>query len=180
MIEVQTRLGQEELMSLNRFHLFRRNRVLLVCMMLVLLGMFAWLAGKTGGIITVLVGLVVVALYVPLVWMIVVLQVRRIAKTSPMISDQTRVTFRFGPENLQVQVDKPGMQSLATMDWNQVWRIWHTKDCWFLYVSTRQSHIVPRKDVAPADLAALETLLNEKAAALGRKPAAPQKELPPA
>ena len=136
MFEFLAKLGKEEVVALNRFHLFKKNGVLIYLMALVVGAMFCLpLIEKdiTNKLLKMII--VFVLAYLLFVFLINKLMVWLQLRTTKFISEETKTHFKFDDDEFECSTFKPDMKSTTQSKWNLLYKAYESKAHYFLYIS---------------------------------------------
>lgn len=151
MIEARTRLDKQEINSLNKFHLFRKNIWMLVIPMIFFsaFGVLNILSAedmfdKIFGMIFITVFGLGFPLFAYLIMKVIVwLQLR----STRLISNETENYFKIDGDILYNKLEKTDCISTFEAKWNLVYKAYETKTHFFIYISNMQAFIISKSGI---------------------------------
>lgn len=169
MIEFNTKMGRAELFALNKFHV--KNNIwafLIPILFFAGLGVSDIFSAKNIDEINGAIGFIffVVVLIPFLAYLSIHLMIKRQLKTSKFISDETMEYFKFHEHGVENKTQKSDMMATMQMKWNLVYKAYETKKYFFIFISNRQSYIIPKASVVTGTCIELTELLKRN---LGNK-----------
>jgi len=170
MFEFSTKLGKDELMALNKFHSFKKNRkfIAIFCAVFIFIGLMMFLTAETqeDKVFAIIYG-AGFALGFPIFLNIFMrIMVKISLKSSSFISDENKNYFKFDDEEIFHTSEKTDMKSTMTAKWNLVFKAFETKTHYYIYISNMQAYIIPKNSIITGDYEVFSAFLKEK---LGKK-----------
>ena|GEM_PF-2070054 len=161
-IEVRTDNSSKEFIKFNRFHMFRRSWYLTFFppILLIVLGTLAFFDDdRVAAYIMWAAGL----LFPLLMLLIVGLTAKWHLKTNKMFANMKNLYYRLDKNALYNEVITPKIKTTLETDWENVYRVYETKDSIYIYISNMQAFIIPTADIITGTREQLIALLKELA-----------------
>jgi hypothetical protein len=168
--EAKTKLNKQETVELNKFHLFKKGRVLLILFAAVffVLGVLMFLLAEDisqkvfGAVFTVLFGIG----FPYVCWLFARLFLALQFRSAKLISDETENYFKIDAEQLFNRLTKQDCESTFQAKWNLVYKAYETKTHFFIYISNMQAFVISKAGFVAGTAADMSGLLNRM---LGKK-----------
>jgi hypothetical protein len=144
MYEFQAKFGKEEIKALNSFHTFNKQRWLIILLTIIFFFYFLINYLETKNVIYLVVAVIFGSGFPLLTYVIMRLMVNSYLRSTKMVSDESNMNFKFTDEAIDIKMEKPDMTSTTSMKWNLLFRAYENKSHYFLYISNRQSYIIPK------------------------------------
>lgn len=164
MIEATTKLDKSEIGHLNNFHLFRKNRliVILPSFLFATLGtvilFLSESAGDTAGGISLLIFGVCFPL---LLYLALKIAVWYQLKSTKFISDDSMNYFKITNESLYNKLERKDCTSSFEAKWSLVYKAYETKTHFFIYISNMQAFIISKSGIYQGSVEELRTMISE-------------------
>lgn len=155
----------KEFMRFNRFHLFRKNWFLayLPTILFVVLGLAAYVDDDRSTAYV----FWVMAPIVPLVMLGVMwLAAKRQLKTNKMFASMKNIYYRLDRQGIFNEVKNPKLKTTLETDWDNTYRVYESKDSFYIYISNMQAFLIPKADIVTGNPEDLSRMLKEL---LGKK-----------
>lgn len=161
LIEVRTNYDEKAFYQYNRFHVFKKNKwvVIIFSVVFVLLGLLLTLDGDEGGIIFIVTGLLFPVFMLLFVSLISKLHL----KSNKMFADLKNIYFRFNDETIFNEVKSTDLTTTNEFKWSKIYRIYETGDSIYIYISNMQAFIIKKSDLINGSVENLRNLISSKA-----------------
>jgi hypothetical protein len=147
MFEFISKLGKKEVYELNKFNTFKKSaiQIFLIPIGLICFFLLQYLISNEA---LYLVFIILFGICFPVIlFLTMYLMVWFYIRSSKIISDDNIVYLKFNDNEVEIKTEKPDIVSLSNMKWNMVYKGYETKKYYFLYISNRQSYIVPKNTI---------------------------------
>ncbi len=163
--EVQVDSMSKEFMRFNRFHLFRKNWFLAYMPTIVfgILGLAAFIDDDRSAAY----GFWVIAPLIPLMMLAAMwLAAKRQLKTNKMFANMKNIYYRLDRNGIYNEVKNPKLKTTLETDWDHTYRVYESKDSFYIYISNMQAFLVPKADFVAGNPDDLSWMLKD---VLGKK-----------
>ncbi len=107
--------------------------------------------------------IVVGVLFYPLVRLITFFLQRKQNQSMSIMSEQTEETYQFDDEYIVItQHQGRDFQAVTRATYNYLYSAEETADCYYLYISKMQCHVLPKRDLVEGSLQEMNDLLARK------------------
>jgi hypothetical protein len=166
MFEFDTRLGKKEVGALNAFHTFVKNPFMMPLFMAVFGGWFLYSFFDERDFIYLAMAVVFGLGFPGLCFLMMKFMTWLNIRSSAMISEENRISFKFSADRIEYRTEMPGMSSTTVMDWKLLHKAFETKRYYFLYLSNLQSFILPKAAMTAGSVPDFTRMLQDR---LGKK-----------
>lgn len=167
--EVHTSNAGPNYYKFNRFHLFRKNRIITMLPSAVFLvggtAAFFLADNKSEGITFWILSVVFPFLLLGLT----MLTARRHLKTNRMFASMKNVLYRFEPSSITCETTSPKLKTTLETDWDNIYQAYESDDSFYIYISNMQAFIIPKSDFVTGTPEQFSKLLREQVGAKYRK-----------
>ena len=163
--EVRTVNGGKEYMKFNRFHLFRKSWFIsyLPPVIFAAIGVMAYIDGDRSAAYSMWVAVPAMPLFMLLVMWITA---KRHLKTNKMYANMKDIYYRFDRQGLFNETVNPKLKTTIETDWDNVYRVYESKESFYIYISNMQAFIIPKADIVTGKPEDFSQMLKEL---MGRK-----------
>ena len=159
LFEVRTENGGEEFIKFNQFHLFRKSWFIayMPTVIFVAIGVMAYLDDERTAAYT----MWVLGAGIPLFLRLIIrITAKRNLKTNKMYANMKNIYYRFDLQGLFSETASPKIKTTLETDWDNVYRVYESKDSFYIYISNMQAFIIPKSDIVtgtPEELSQMMT-----------------------
>ena len=155
-ITVTTTLNLDSCIKFNNFHLFKGSNGMIVIFTPVIFLIISLLNYVDNDIIGAIVFIIAALLMIPLMMLLTLIIVKKNFKSNKFLASVTDVFFGFSNE---------GITQIATgctsnFKWDQIYRVYETKNNFYLYVSKMQAQIILKSDFEEGGVEKVKELMN--------------------
>lgn len=168
MVKFETKLNADSTKQLNKHAFARLGWIMLIfSILLIAIGLVGYFLGTDSedrvlGIALAVFGV----LFAPFIWVLSSIAQKNFNKSAKYITDETDEIYIFDNDTLYIKQVSKNMQSETTYNYDYLYKVIESATYYFLYISKRQCHIVPKNSITEGDINTLNECLQQK---LGKK-----------
>ena len=157
-ITVTTTLTLDSCIKFNNFHLFKGFNGVIVIFTPVIFLIISLLNYIDNDIIGAIVFIIIALLMIPLIMLLTLIIVKKNFKSNKFLASITDVFFGFSNEGI-TQIAK---NCTSDFKWDQIYRVYETKNNFYLYVSKMQAQIILKSDFEKDGVEKAKEFMNSK------------------
>jgi hypothetical protein len=160
LFEVRTENGGEEFIKFNQFHLFRKSWFIayMPTVIFAAIGVMAYLDDDRSAAYT----MWVIGAAMPLFLRLIIrITAKRNLKTNKMYTNMKNIYYRFDRQGLFSETASPKLKTTLETDWDNVYRVYESKDSFYIYISNMQAFIIPKVDIITGTPEELSQMMTE-------------------
>jgi len=157
-VTVTTTMTFDAVIKFNYFHLFKgTNRVMIIVLPSIFL-LLTLINYMSNGVADAIVPFVIAIAMIPAMLLVTRIFAKRNFKSNKFIASVTDIFYGINEEGI-TQITKG---SKGIFKWSQIYRVYETKDCFYVYISKMQAFVISKADFKEGKLEEAKGIMNNK------------------